>query len=662
ETNVEAILRDFGKLARREDPVIHFYEDFLREYDAQKRIKRGVFYTPQPVVAYIVRSVHELLQTEFKLADGLADTTTWGEMVRKTPGLKLPNISGDPERYQPISEIEPFVQILDPAVGTATFLVEVIDVIYRHLKTKWDKAGLKEMPELPATSFPRRPTDFSEYWNQYVAFSLLPRLHGFELMMAPYAIAHMKIGLKLWVTGYRFAANERAHIYLTNSLEPPSDVQRDLPTLSPALAHEAQAVNEVKRKKRFALVIGNPPYSISSLNNGEWIRNLVASYKAGLDEINVNALSDDYLKFLRLAEYLITSTGIGTLGMITNNSYLEGTLQRQMRSSFLQTFAGLSILDLHGSSKAAQRRELSDNPDENVFDIKQGVAIGLFVRRISNERHVVSHANCYGARSDKYEFLNDHDIACTSWLPISPAKPYFFFKPKDLSVGTEYDRGWSVIDVFPVASTGINFRKDNLLVKNHFRRSDVVQMLDDIRSLPRDELLARYSFSETSDWQLKDKKRFFDPQRTHDIHRIAYRPLDSRFSYYPVDCISQIIVRGDSRVGVAKDMLSGHNIALITKRSRMINVDSFCHTWVVDSPPDGNYLADRTYFAPLFTARSEDDIFNNGDATGDRTSTLHANLSSQFVSEVRKVLRLEFSDDPFGDLRQTFGPRDILNY
>jgi len=206
DTKMELVLRDFGNRTRGEDPVIHFYEDFLREYDPEKRVKRGVFYTPQPVVSYIVRSVHELLQTEFKLEHGLADTTTWGEMVRRNPGLKLPNISGDPDEYQPLSESEPFVQILDPAVGTATFLVEVTDVIYRHLKTKWELGGLKDMPKLPATSFTRQPMDFSEYWNQYVAFSLLPRLHGFELMMAPYAIAHMRIGLKLLETGFRLTA------------------------------------------------------------------------------------------------------------------------------------------------------------------------------------------------------------------------------------------------------------------------------------------------------------------------------------------------------------------------------------------------------------------------------------------------------------------------
>ena len=223
--NMEAVVRDFGDRNRDEDPVIHFYELFLKEYDAKKRMQRGVFYTPQPVVSYIVRSVHELLQTEFGLDDGLADTTTWGEMAEKHPGLKLPR-SPTSRAKATISPDEPFVQILDPATGTATFLVEVIDVIHRTLAAKWKQQRLTDAQQRAA-------------WNDYVPKHLLPRLHGYELMMAPYAIAHMKIGLKLDETGYRFGTEERARIYLTNALEPWQDSSDTLRASSPALAHEA---------------------------------------------------------------------------------------------------------------------------------------------------------------------------------------------------------------------------------------------------------------------------------------------------------------------------------------------------------------------------------------------------------------------------------------
>jgi predicted helicase len=247
ETDLPAVLRDFGNRTQGEDPVIHFYEHFLSAYNKKLKVQRGVFYTPQPVVSYIVRSVHELLQTEFGLEDGLASTVTWGEMQKQQPELKIP---------EGVPADSPFVQILDPATGTATFLVEVIAVIHRTLTAKWTAQQLTEKQQLAA-------------WNEYVPKHLLPRLHGYELMMAPYAIAHMKIGLKLHETGYRFQSEERVRVYLTNALEPASDAakQQQFEALAPALAHEAQTVNAVKREKRFTVVVGNPPYSNSTLSD-----------------------------------------------------------------------------------------------------------------------------------------------------------------------------------------------------------------------------------------------------------------------------------------------------------------------------------------------------------------------------------------------------------
>ena len=236
-TKIEAVVRDFGDRNPQEDPVIHFYEHFLAAYDKKQKVGRGVFYTPRPVVSYIVRSVDELLRTEFGLTDGLADTTTWGEMAKRHNELKIPE-STLPEQA--------FVQILDPATGTGTFLVEVIDLIHKTMVEKWTAQGHGEKK-------------IQALWNGYVPNHLLPRLHGYELLMAPYAIAHLKIGLKLYETGYRFESDERARVYLTNALEPAGDEQLMLDLL-PALAHEAKAVNEIKRKRRFTVVIGNPPY------------------------------------------------------------------------------------------------------------------------------------------------------------------------------------------------------------------------------------------------------------------------------------------------------------------------------------------------------------------------------------------------------------------
>ena len=396
-------------------------------------------------------------------------------MVRRTSGLKLPNISGDPDHYQPISESEPFVQILDPAVGTATFLVEVIDVIYRHLKTKWDRVGFKELPELPATSFPRQPADFSEYWNQYVAFSLLPRLHGFELMMAPYAIAHMKIGLKLWETGYRFGAEERAHIYLTNSLEAPSDIQRDLPTLSPALAHEAEAVNVVKRKKRFTVVIGNPPYAnFGQLNRIPFILDLLDDYKRGLDERKIN-LDDDFIKFLRFAQFCLTSTHIGIIGMITNGTYLKGITHRQMRNSLLQSFRDVRVLNLHGNAKT-KMVSADGSEDENVFDITIDVAISLFLRS-PRQQVRFEYADLRGSREDKYDALSKSDACSYTWRQLNPQPPEFFFVPKDFSHADEYKNYPALTEIFSYSNSALQTKRDSLTI--HFDKRDLDRVLED---------------------------------------------------------------------------------------------------------------------------------------------------------------------------------------
>ena len=373
DTHMEAVWRDFGNRNPEEDPVIHFYEDFLAEYDKEKKIKRGVFYTPQPVVSYIVRSVHELLQTEFGLADGLADVTTWGEMTIRNKNITIP---------EGVSPAEPFVQILDPAVGTATFLVEAIDVIHSTMTAKWLKQGHMAL-------------EFPQLWNEYVPKHLLPRLYGYELMMAPYAIAHMRLGLKLFETGYRFGAETtRANVYLTNSLEPASEAgpHRKFEQLAPALAHEAKAVNDIKWNKRFTVVIGNPPYAGFSSNMNPWIDGLLhghysdSAYALSYYEVAGTPLNerklwlqDDYVKFIRLSQYLLECSRVGIQGLITNNSFLDGPTYRGMRFQHLNFFHLVRILNLHGSLKRHQDATDAEG-DENVFDIQQGVAIGINVR------------------------------------------------------------------------------------------------------------------------------------------------------------------------------------------------------------------------------------------------------------------------------------------
>ena len=321
------------------------------------------------MVSYIVRSVHAVLRSEFGLKDGLADTATWGEMAERHEGLRIPDA---------ISPDQGFVQILDPATGTGTFLVEAIDLIHKTLVAKWKAQEHGE-------------TKIAALWNEYVPEHLLPRLHGYELLMASYAIAHLKISLKLYETGYLFGSHERARLYLTNALESAQDFsQGALDFAIPALADEAQAVNEIKRDARFTVIIGNPPYSGHSANKGAWIRELLRG-SAGtqraenyfevdggpLNERNPQWLNDDYVKFIRLASWQIERTGRGVLGFITNHSYLDNPTFRGMRESLAATFPRAHLLDLHGNTKKKDRAP-DGGKDENVFDIQQGVAIGLF--------------------------------------------------------------------------------------------------------------------------------------------------------------------------------------------------------------------------------------------------------------------------------------------
>ena len=437
ETDLPAILLDFGKRKPSEDPVIYFYEEFLKAYNAELKIERGVFYTPQPVVSYIVRSVHELLQTEFGLEDGLASIITWGEILEKHPDLKLPPLTDLPDETKTISPDEPFVQILDPATGTATFLVEVIDVVHKHLSKKWQAKGWDAARRKDA-------------WNAYVPKHLLPRLHGYELMMAPYAIAHMKIGLRLAETGYRFDTEKRARIYLINALEPWQE-QLILPDFE-ALAHEAEEVNEIKRHKRFTVVIGNPPYSKSSQNQGVWIKSIMEKYKRTVrtNETQIQALSDDYSKFLRFGHFALESSRIGVLSYITNNGYLDGPLFRDMRRSMLDFFQNIHIINLHGDS----RKRFSPpkgKADENIFDIKQGVSISVLSKSLPSQvETVVGYNELWGRREERYVALLRMLSVKTIYDILRPTQPHSLFIPVAKELEAEFHRGWHLYDVLGV--------------------------------------------------------------------------------------------------------------------------------------------------------------------------------------------------------------------
>ncbi len=368
-------------------------------------MQRGVFYTPRPVVSYIVRSVDELLRTEFGLADGLADTTTWGEMAKRHKDLKIP---------EGVSPDQAFVQILDPATGTGTFLVEVIDLIHKTLVAKWKAQGHGEKK-------------IDALWNEYVPKHLLPRLHGYELLMAPYAIAHLKIGLKLYETGYRFGSDERARIYLTNALEPAHDFSGSSSSRFPALAHEAQAVNEIKRQQRFTVVIGNPPYSehLGKLTRRVHSR---ACSKTTSDGARMNERNSTLAGRLHQVRSLrpacnSSSAGVGVLGIITNHAYLDGPTFRRMREHLLTV-----VLRSACSGPARQLEEEGTAPDGLQTKMSSTFSRALqsaLLRVPQRQTAAFTYADCGARARQSIDWL-----AATldrRHVALKPNPPYYFF-------------------------------------------------------------------------------------------------------------------------------------------------------------------------------------------------------------------------------------------
>ena len=581
DADMEAVVRDFGDQNPEEDPVIHFYELFLKEYDAKKRMQRGVFYTPRPVVSYIVRSVDELLRTEFGLADGLADTTTWAEMAKRHQDLKIP---------KGVSPDQDFVQILDPATGTGTFLVEVIDLIHKTLVAKWKKQGHGEKK-------------IDALWNEYVPKHLLKRLHGYELLMAPYAIAHLKIGLKLYETGYRFGSDERARVFLTNALEPAKDFSGWFEFAIPALAHEALAVNTIKRARRFTVLIGNPPYSGESSNTGEWISALIRDYHfvdgKPLGEANPRWLQDDYVKFIRLTQQLITATGSGVVGIITNHAYIDNATFRGARQSIINSFSRTWVLDLHGNTKKAEKHP-DGSTDTNVFEIQQGVAISFLVSRIENAENEMNHCDIFGTRECKVLELSSTSILTTAWNTVHPQSPFYLFVPQDKTLSSEYHQFIKITEAMPLHSNGVVTARDHMCI--NWCANDAWEAVQEFANLKPDVARERFELgSDSRDWQVRlaqaDVKR--DGPSRKRIVPIHYRPFDTRWTYYTGRSRGYLCMpRGETM----SNMLGGQNIALIT--SRMTKGETFKHVQVTRDVSEAIVMSPKTsnngFIFPLF--------------------------------------------------------------
>jgi predicted helicase len=568
--DLDAVLRDFGERHPREDPLLHFHELFLREYDPAGRMRHGVFCTPRPVVSFIVRSVDEVLRRQFGLADGLADTTTWGEMAARHPGLSVP--AG-------VESERPFVTLLDPATGTGPFLVEAIDVIHATMRAKWRKAG--------------RAGEADRLWNEYVHRHLLPRLRGVELLPAPYAVAHLAIGLKLHETGYRFAGQERAHLRLANALE--------------------QA-----RVGPFTVVVGNPPYAnFGQVNRIPFILDLLDGYKRGLGEKKLN-LDDDYLKFFRLGQYLLEQAGAGVLALVTSSSYLDGLVHRRMRQSLLGQFTTGLVVDLHGNSRRGDTAP-DGSADENVFDIQQGVAISLWARSPVGDRSL-RHRDLWGSRQEKYQALGGGTAWSLATRELSPAAPRFFFVPRDERLRDEYEAWLPLKKVFRVIGSGLNTDRDELCID--FERDRLAERMRRVFAGDTDEeFRSRYNFRPSSSYDLEARAReqAFDPEA---LRVCLYRPFDFRHIYYKVGFTSRPVfeVQGHMlrpNVGLLVCRQSKEPFAVLATRHlcthKIVAVydrTSLAPLWLYGDGPGEEWRTPNVQLARIREAMMPEDVFH----------------------------------------------------
>ena len=587
-----------------EDPVIHFYETFLAEYDPDRRVERGVYYTPPQVISYIVRSVDSLLKTELNKPDGLADDNTL---------------------------------ILDPATGTGGFLLAVLDHIREYVTTHYGAGD----------------------WNQYVNAELVKRLFGFELLVAPYTIAHLKLSLFLQEQGWQ--ATERLRIYLTNTLEQPDEMQPSIP-FAGFISDEANEALSVKRDEPILVILGNPPYTRDSATPSRdgrkltFIGELIEDYKKvdgqPLDESTSKALQADYVKFIRWAQWRIDKNSEGVVGYIVNNSFLDRPTSRGMRQSLLESFNTVYLLNLHGSSRRTEAVPTVQR-DENVFDILQGVCILLCVKERDNPAQAkVYYADMWGSREDKYNTLSETEIQSTEWCELQPKSSRYLFVPQATDYSAEYDEiEWKITDIFQTSSIGIVTARDKLTI--HRTPGKVRETVSDFVSLSEDEARKKYNLrKDTRDWKVHlaqaDLRNHLDVQQhTTSIH---YRPLDTRWTYYTGQS------RGFQCMPRPENMshLLSENLALCV--CRVVKSPVWQHALITDKITENCYISNRDsesgHVFPLY-------LYPNPEELGFATKR-SINFKPAFLTALSETLELP-QTAPF-NLPEDISPEEILAY
>ena len=635
-SDVSLIMKNFGKSTKQEDPVVHFYETFLGEYNPALRKARGVWYTPQPVVNFIVRAVDDILKTEFDLPQGLADTS---KTKIKKKAFTQTGKGANSKIIEVAHEVEVHkVQILDPATGTGTFLAEVVKHIYKKFE---GQQGI---------------------WSKYVTNDLIPRLNGFELLMASYAMAHLKMDMLLTETGYKPTDDQRFRIFLTNSLE---EAHPDTATLfSSWLSDEADQANAIKRDTPVMVVMGNPPYSGESANKGEWIMSLMEDYKKEpggkekLKERNPKWINDDYVKFLRYGQHFIEKNGSGVLAFINPHGYLDNPTFRGMRWNLLKTYDKIYTIDLHGNSKKKETAP-DGSADQNVFDIMQGVSINLFIKsgkKKEGELGKVFHYDLYGKRELKYDFLSENSISSVEYKELPNVAPNYFFTSKDFEVQEMYNEGIKLNELFTLNNVGIVTARDGFTI--HKTKIELKNTIEEFLSLDDETARSRFSLGkDVRDWQVNFAKKDLRNNYPNKgaIVNISYRPFDKRWTFYtgnskgfhcyPRAEVMQHFIKGNVgivfKLGNAEENSAS---AIVTK-----NIIDF-RSWSRPGMQGGDYIAPLYLYPDTNTQQT---LHGNTERT--------PNLNLKIVKQIAEGLGLTFTNEK-EETPNTFAPIDLLDY
>lgn len=590
--DVAKLMENFGKLTGQNDPFLHFYETFLAAYNPAKRKARGVWYTPEPVVNFIVRAVDDVLQTEFGLPDGLADTSKitieidTGQRKRTKGTTKRPGTFTKDGKNQTETREVHRVQVLDPATGTGTFLAEVIKQIAPKVK------------------------DVAEgMWSPYIEKDLIPRLHGFELLMASYAMCHMKLDMMLTELNYKPTGTPpRLGVYLTNSLEEGEPANQSLP-FAQWLSNEVKEANTVKRDMPIMCIVGNPPYSGISTNKSEWITDLIDEYKY-VDGTHFGErkhwLNDDYVKFIRMSESLIEKNGEGVLGFITNHGYLDNPTFRGMRWHLMQTFDRIYVLDLHGNTK---KNDIAPDgsADVNVFDIQQGVAIIIAVKKNtqSTDLATVYGGDMWGSRSSKYQRLLAGTLMDTDLSEIDCKGPQYTFRHRDMSLENSYLTGFQLSTLMGDKGVGMVTARDALTISES--RDELWKRLKKFVSLDVDAARQKYNLGkDVQSWQVAwAQTDLTDNPDKARLTAVQYRPFDVRWTYYTGKS-NGFICRPCHKI--MRHMLSEDNLSLcISKQQKTGN--GFHHVLAHNRVIESSFVSNRTgeigYSFPLYVYPDE---------------------------------------------------------